>query len=79
MMGNYEVAIANLEETIKVINRIIDGNKAKDQSAFRTRATEVTMLIMTVYERQPGTPLNFQKIQSYEDTLVKIQGSDKTI
>jgi hypothetical protein len=30
MMGKYEEAIANLEESIKVINRIIDGNKAKD-------------------------------------------------
>jgi tetratricopeptide (TPR) repeat protein len=48
MMGKSEEAIANLEESIKVINRIIDGNKAKDQSAFRTHATEVTILIMTV-------------------------------
>jgi tetratricopeptide (TPR) repeat protein len=48
MMGKFEDAIANLEESIKVINRIIDGNKAKDQSAFRTHATEVTILIMTV-------------------------------
>ena len=30
MMGKYEEAIASLEESIKVINRIIDGNKAKD-------------------------------------------------
>ena len=30
MMGKYEEAIANLEDSIKVINRIIDGNKAKD-------------------------------------------------
>ena len=48
MMGKSEEAIANLEESIKVINRVIDGNKAKDQSAFRTHATEVTILIMTV-------------------------------
>lgn len=48
MTGKYEEAIANLEESIKVINRIIDGNKAKDQSAFRTHATEVVILIMTV-------------------------------
>jgi len=48
MMGKSEEAIANLEDSIKVINRIIDGNKAKDQSAFRTHATEVTILIMTV-------------------------------
>ena len=30
MMGKYEEAIASLEDSIKVINRIIDGNKAKD-------------------------------------------------
>lgn len=30
MTGKYEEAIISLEESIKVINRIIDGNKAKD-------------------------------------------------
>jgi tetratricopeptide (TPR) repeat protein len=30
MTGKYEEAITSLEESIKVINRIIDGNKAKD-------------------------------------------------
>ena len=30
MRGKYEEAIGTLEESIKVINRIIDGNKAKD-------------------------------------------------
>jgi predicted thioredoxin/glutaredoxin len=30
MIWKYEEDIASLEESIKVINRIIDGNKAKD-------------------------------------------------
>lgn len=30
MTGKYKEAIISLEESIKVINRIIDGNKAKD-------------------------------------------------
>jgi tetratricopeptide (TPR) repeat protein len=79
MSGKYQEAIATLEEAIQVIHRIIDGNKAKDQQAFRTHSTEIVILLMTVQERQPGYPIDFSKVNRYEDTLVKIHGNDKNI
>lgn len=79
MRGQYEQAISTLEEAIAVINRIIDGNKMKDPTAFRTHATEVVILVMTVQERNPNTPIDFDRISRWEDTLIRIHGNDKNI
>lgn len=79
MSGKYQEAIETLEEAIQVIHRIIDGNRAKDPQAFRTHATEIVILLMTIQERQPGYPIDFSRVNRYEDTLVKIHGNDKNI
>jgi hypothetical protein len=54
MSNKYQEAIETLEADLDVINKIVDGNRAKDLQSFRQHATEVVVLLMTIQERQVG-------------------------
>jgi hypothetical protein len=48
MLNKSIDAIKTLEDGISVVHRIIDAKKIRDAPSFKTHATEIIILLMTV-------------------------------
>jgi len=77
-MGNkVEDALASLERSYETICKILRANKIRDKNYFKNNSTEVIILLLSVMERQFGQPIDYNKLNQIEETLIKLQESDK--
>ena len=75
--NKIDESIATLEKALEVVRRIQNANKIRDQNYFKGNSTEVIILLLSVMERQFGTPIDYNKLNQIEETLIKIQQTDK--
>ena len=77
-MGNkVEDALGSLERSYDTICKILRANKIRDKNYFKNNSTEVIILLLSVMERQFGQPIDYNKLNQIEETLIKLQESDK--
>lgn len=78
MQDKYKEAQDSLEKGVTIINNIVDQGKVKDEKIFKQHATEIIVILMSIQDKVSfQTGLNYDKLTWYENTLVKITGSDK--
>lgn len=63
MNNKIEESIVSLEKSYETIRKILNANKIRDKNYFKNNSTEVIILLLSVMERQFGSPIDYNKLQ----------------
>ena len=75
--GKIDESVATLELALASVRRIQAANKIRDKNYFKNNSTEVILLLMSVLERQLNGAIDYNRLNQVEESLIKLQETDK--
>ena len=72
-----EEAMETLDRAIAIIEKLIEQDKIKDKSGFKTNTTEVVILSMAVDEKCSKEVVDLSRYSKYDTILRNVYGSEE--